>query len=267
MKLYKYTIIALMIFAMPFLLSGPKAMDAQHLTKNQNETKVVILNYHKIDKMKISLSVYPEDFDKQMAYLKEQGYHTITPDQLVDNLENDAPLPEKPLLITFDDGYLDNYTNAYPILKKYEFTATIFVVTDFISSDPRFMTWEQVKELSENGITIASHTMQHKSLTDISDDEIKTQLIGSKRALEYQLGKEEKYFAYPTGTYNMHIAQLVKECGYKAAFTIKYGNIDKASNIYALERVPIFNTEQTFKSFLQRIKYIPLFERIGWIKS
>ena len=73
--------------------------------------------------------------------------------------------------------------------------------------------------------------------------------------------------AYPTGTYNLHIAKLVQEAGYKAAFTIKYGNVDKASNIYALERVPVFHTEDTNKSFLERIRYTPIFERFGWIKS
>ena len=73
--------------------------------------------------------------------------------------------------------------------------------------------------------------------------------------------------AYPTGTYNLHIAEMVKEAGYKAAFTIKYGNVDKASNIYALERVPIFHTEDTRKDFLERIRYTPIFERFGWTKN
>jgi len=263
---YKYILVAILIIILPMVLSSPKAMNVKYMQKHKNDTKIVVLNYHKIDEMNISLSVYPKDFDEQMAYLKEEGYTTINPAQMIDNLENGAPLPEKPVIITFDDGYLDNYTNAYPILKKYGFTATIFVITDFISSDPRFMTWDQVRELSEAGFTIGSHTMQHKSLTDIKEKEIRAELIGSNKALEYQLGKKAEFFAYPTGTYNLRIAQIVKECGYKAAFTIKYGNADKASNIYALERVPIFNTEQTFKSFCQRLQYIPLLERLGWIK-
>ena len=76
-----------------------------------------------------------------------------------------------------------------------------------------------------------------------------------------------EFIAYPTGTYNLHIAQLVKDAGYKAAFTIKFGNVEKASNVFALERVPIFHTEDTQKSFLERIRYIPLFEKFGWTKS
>lgn len=264
---YKYILLIGMLIVLPIVLSAPKSMDAKYIEPCKNDTKVVVLNYHKVDNMNISLSVNPKDFDEQMAYLKEEGYSTISPEQLIDNLENGTSLPDKPLIITFDDGYLDNYTNAYPILKKYGFTATIFVVTDFISSDPRFMTWDQVRELSNAGFSIGSHTMQHKSLTEIKEEEIRKELIGSAQALEYQLGKKVSYFAYPTGTYNLKIAQFVKEAGYKAAFTIKYGNVDKASNIYALERVPIFHTEQTFKSFCQRIQYIPLLERLGWIKS
>ena len=130
-----------------------------------------------------------------------------------------------------------------------------------------FWTWEQAQEMEANGISIESHTVSHKSMTELSDDELRAELVNSKKAIEDHLGKQVDYIAYPTGTYNLHIAQLVKDAGYKAAFTIKYGNVDKASNLYALERVPIFHTEDTFKSFLERIRYVPIFERFGWIKS
>ena len=121
--------------------------------------------------------------------------------------------------------------------------------------------------MDENGISIQSHTVDHKSMTDLTDDELRTELVDSKKKIEKELGHSVDYMAYPTGTYNLHIAELVKEAGYKAAFTIKYGNVDKASNIYALERVPVFHTEDTNKSFLERIRYTPIFERFGWIKS
>ena len=104
-------------------------------------------------------------------------------------------------------------------------------------------------------------------MTELNDDQLRAELVNSKKAIEDHLGKSVDYIAYPTGTYNLHIAQLVKEAGYKAAFTIKYGNVDKASNIYALERVPIFHTEETNKDFMEQIRYTPIFERLGWIKS
>lgn len=242
-------------------------MTAQMLKDSANGTKVMVLNYHKVDNMNISLSVLPKDFDAQMAYLAEHGYHTITPGELYDSLSTGEELPENPVLITFDDGYKDNYQQAYPILQKYGFKATVFVITGFLDKQPNYLTWQQAKEMEQNGISIESHTVSHKSMTELTDDQLREELVNSKKAIENHLDKKVDFVAYPTGTYNLHIANLVKEAGYKAAFTIKYGNVDKASNVYALERVPIFHTENTFKSFLERVRYVPLFERLGWIKS
>jgi len=266
-SMYKKLVLLLMLCCMPLVLAGPKVLDKKAVDTYANGSKIVVLNYHKVDNMNISLSVLPADFDKQMEYLKENNYHTITPDDLYDSLENQKELPENPVLITFDDGYVDNYKNAYPILKKYGFKATIFVITGFMDVQPNYITWNQAKELEANGISIESHTVNHKSMTELSNEQLWQELTQSKKALEEHLGKEIKYIAYPTGTYNLHIAQMVKDAGYKAAFTIKYGNVDNASNLYALERVPIFHTENTFKSFCERLNYIPIFERLGWIKS
>lgn len=263
----KRILLLLMLAVIPLLLVSPRNMNAKMLQDSAKAEKVMILNYHKIDNMNISLSVLPDDFAAQMDYLKRNDYHTITPDELYASLAGEADLPENPVLITFDDGYKDNYQNAYPILKKYGFKATVFVVTSFMGTQKNYLTWEQAQEMEANGISIESHTVSHKSMTELSDDELRAELVNSKKAIEDHLGKQVDYIAYPTGTYNLHIAQLVKDAGYKAAFTIKYGNVDKASNLYALERVPIFHTEDTFKSFLERIRYVPIFERFGWIKS
>ena len=152
-------------------------------------------------------------------------------------------------------------------MQTYGFKATVFVITGFLDKQPNYLTWQQAKEMEQNGISIESHTVSHKSMTELTDDQLREELVNSKKAIENHLDKKVDFVAYPTGTYNLHIANLVKEAGYKAAFTIKYGNVDKASNVYALERVPIFHTENTFKSFLERVRYVPLFERLGWIKS
>lgn len=262
-----YGVLGVLLFLLPLALSGPKAIDARKLAYEKTDAKIVVLNYHKIDDVNIALAVAPQEFEAQMAYLKSGGYHAITPDQLVGNLKRGEALPPKPLLITFDDGYADNYVNAYPILKKYGFTATVFVVTDYLSRYPNYMTWDQAREMKQNGFTIASHTMSHQSLTQLSDKQIAAELAGSREALDYQMGKQPQYFAYPTGAYDLRVAKLVEDAGYEAAFTIKYGNVDRACNLFALERVPVFRTGDTFKSFLQRVRYIPIFERMGWIKS
>ena len=240
---------------------------AQQVAESEQGLKVLVLNYHKIDDVHHSLSVAPDDFDRQMKYLYDHGYHSISPDELYGAISGQGGLPENPVLITFDDGYRDNYTNAYPILRKYNFKATIFVVTSFLSKMSHYLTWDQAREMEQHGISIQSHTVDHKSMTDLTDDQLRAELIDSKKKAEEELGHEVGYMAYPTGTYNLHIAEMVKEAGYKAAFTIKYGNVDEASNIYAIERVPIFHTEHTYKDFLERIHYLPLFSQFGWEKN
>ncbi|MBQ7516352.1 MAG: polysaccharide deacetylase family protein [Schwartzia sp.] len=234
-----------------------------------NGVKIVVLNYHKIENLHNSLSVLPEDFDRQMRYLQDNGFHVISPAELHAALAEGAELPENPVLITFDDGYQDNYKNAYPILQKYGFRATIFVVTSFLDQAlPGYLTWAQAAEMEASGlIDIESHTVTHGSMTELSDEQLRYELAESKRDIEKRLGKQVEFIAYPTGTYNLHIASLVKEAGYKGAFTIKYGNVDAASNLYALERVPIFHTANTYRSFLERLQYVPVFEQLGWNKS
>ena len=229
--------------------------------------KVLVLNYHKIDSKHHSLSVLPGDFESQLKYLSDHGYHSISPDELFEGLAGTGALPENPVLITFDDGYKDNYTTAFPLLKKYGFKATIFVVTSFLGQKSQYFTWEQAREMEKEGISIQSHTATHRSMTDLSDEQLRAELVESKKKAEEELGHPVEYMAYPTGTYNLHIAEMVKEAGYKAAFTIKYGNVDEASNIYALERVPVFHTANTNKDFLERIRYTPIFEKFGWTKS
>lgn len=265
----KRLLLLFFLILLPLLLASPHRLTARPGLDSVNGPKVIVLNYHKIDNMHISLSVKPEDFERQMKYLAEHNFHSITPQELYAALVGGAELPENPVLITFDDGYMDNYTNAYPILKKYGLKATIFVITGFLDrAQPGYFTWGQAAEMEASGlINIESHTVTHTSLTDLTEEQVKMELERSKNDIERRLGKQVDFLAYPTGTYNLHIAALVKEAGYKGAFTVKYGNVDRASNVFAIERVPVFHTENTYRSFLERLQYIPIFERLGWIKS
>ena len=268
-SLPKIILFVMMLLILPFVLSSPKNLSTAKGVDAVGGPKIVVLNYHKIDNMNISLSVLPQDFEQQLKYLKDNGYTSITPMELYEAIEHGGPLPEKPLLITFDDGYDDNYRYAYPLLKKYGFKGTIFVITSFLDRGQQgYITWAQASEMEASGvIDIESHTVTHGSMTEMTDSDLRRELADSKKDIEQRLGKTVNFVAYPTGTYNLHIASLVKEAGYRGAFTIEYGNVDKASNIYAIERVPIFHTEDTYASFLERLQYIPIFERLGWIKS
>lgn len=232
-----------------------------------NLKDITALNYHKVDMLNHALSVSPQEFEEQMEYLYKEQYNTITPDQLMAYLKYGKELPDKPIMITFDDGYLDNYTNAYPIMKKYGFTATIFLVTNLVGHDPRFMTWDQVREMQQTGIVFGSHTVNHTSLTSLTKEQIMDELTQSRDEIARQLGKPPKYFAYPTGTYNSGIEDMVRTVGYKAAFTIQYGQVGTDSDLYALERIPIFKGQKTFRSFFIRLNGAPILEGLGIYKS
>ncbi|EAX46446.1 polysaccharide deacetylase [Thermosinus carboxydivorans Nor1] len=265
-KIYLFSTVALLLFLVASLFVGTKPVTATR-HRPQNYTDIPVLNYHKVDTLYHSLSISPEEFEEQMAYLHENGYHAITPDQLMNYLNRGKPLPDKPVLITFDDGYLDNYTNAYPILKKYGFTATIFLVTDLIGNDPRFMNWDQVREMQKNGFIFGSHTASHAVLTKLPTEEALKELVSSRQKIASELGRAPRYFAYPTGAYNLAVEELVRTAGYTAAFTIRYGQAGVSSDPYALERIPIFKSAKTFRSFLIRLNGAPLLERLGIIRN
>lgn len=230
-------------------------------------TDIPVLNYHKVDDTGIPLSLAISEFEEQIRYLAENGYHTITPDQLMGYLKYGRGLPDKPILITFDDGYRDNYTNAYFVLKKYGFTATVFLVTNLVGSDDRYLTWDQVREMQKNGIVFGSHTVNHLPLTKMSPDEALAELAGSAAAIERELGAKPRYFAYPTGAYTLKTEELVRQAGYRAAFTIRYGQVGVESDPYALERIPVFHSGKTFRSFYYRVEGAPLLERLGLVRN
>ncbi len=263
----KILLFVLFAVSVCFLAQEPEQSKAAGSADSVSGPKVIVLNYHKVDYMNHSLSVQPPDFEQQMAFLKDNGYHTVTPHEMYMAFTDGAPLPTNPVLITFDDGYSDNYTYAYPILKKYGMKAAIFVITNLMGK-PGYLTWGQAAEMEASGVvSIESHTVTHGSLTDLTDEQIRYELTEAKHDIEQRLGKEVEFLAYPTGAYNLHIASLVQEAGYKGAFTVRYGNMDRAANFFAIERVPIFHTSDTFASFLERLKFVPLFERIGWAKN
>ena len=269
--LMKKIIMLFVFFIIMTVAKSTSIIEAEAPAKTIDEiasgSKILVLNYHQVGNNFTPLCIPTSQFDEQMAYLKDNGYITITPEELYEGTQGDLILPERPVLITFDDGYVDNYNNALPILKKYGMRATIFIVPGFTNVNANYLTWDQLKDMEKNGITIQSHTLNHRALEELPDDEIRAELLNSKVMLEQNLGHPVEFLAYPTGTYNLHIAGIAKDVGYKASFTIKYGNVDKGSNIYALERIPIFQTENTMKSFFERIEYRQSFETLGWIKK
>ena len=202
---------------------------------------LIIFNYHQINDVDENmLTVSTTEFETQMAWLEGNGYQTITVSELLDFLEGKGSLPERPVLITFDDGYIDNYQCAFPILKKHNMKACIFLISEYISLYPNYLTWEQLTEMQASGIEFGSHTVDHNVLTELSPNSVNHELADSKSVLEKRLGRRVDVLAYPCGFTNEYIKSRVNFSGYRAAFTVNLGNVHPGDDLYALNRVPIF---------------------------
>lgn len=222
---------------------------------------IPILAYHKVeDNSSNPLALSSQEFDEQMAYLARYGFNAISPDQLLNYLQQGLPLPDKPVLITFDDGYQDNYRTAYPIMKKHGLTATVFLITDRIGQDEWYMTWDQVEEMRRNGFSFGSHTLSHTSLSTVSDDYVMFQLVKSREGAEWRLDAPVKYFAYPSGRYNENVEKLVRQAGYRAAFSVEFGRAGRDSTIYSLERIPLMRSRWSFFDFYVRLNFTSIVE-------
>ncbi|MBU3098892.1 MULTISPECIES: polysaccharide deacetylase family protein [Clostridium] len=231
------------IVAKPVIVAKPIEVSTIPGFDNTTDIKpygksIPVLEYHSISYDKGNPICIPiKKFDEQMKYLKDNGYYTITLTNLYEYLMNNTPIPRKSVVITFDDGYDNNYTVMFPILKKYKFKATIFVITSLTDVHSNMLTSKQLIEMNKYGIDIESHTVHHDNLKSISkDNQLKT-LIQSKKYLEKTLNKTINFFAYPYGGYNKSAIEALKEAGYKMAFTTEKGWSSKKNGIFSLHRV------------------------------
>jgi peptidoglycan/xylan/chitin deacetylase (PgdA/CDA1 family) len=216
----------------------------------QRTVVVPILMYHLIGTTDPStpsitraLTVATSVFAAQMRWLKRAGFHAITQEQLFAALEDGAPLPSHPIVITFDDGYRDVLWNASPILVHLHMPATAYVITGRLSGpDPSFLTWPELRLLEQRGFDIGSHTVHHLELTLLPPSEAAYELVASRRALEQRLGHPVQWFAYPAGRENAQVVQLVQRAGYVDAVTTQPGDVQAASDPFRLHRIEVLHT-------------------------
>lgn len=188
-------------------------------------SSIPVLMYHYVrtvnqyeDSLGYSLSVTPELFDLQMGWLAENGYTPVRMDTMIDCLAGNRPCPERPVALTFDDGYEDAYTDALPILERYGFTATFYIVTNFVGQ-PGYMSWEQIAALRDAGMEIGSHTVSHPDLRTLGREEALKEITMSRAIIQGALNVPVESFCYPIGGYNQEIAAIVAEAGYTNAVT------------------------------------------------
>lgn len=181
---------------------------------------IPVLMYHKIGDDVDNDAVIREDlFRTQMKFLKDNGYHPLTMEQLYGYVANGELVPEKPIVLTFDDGYADTYSIVYPLMKEYGFPATVFINIDDMGTR---LTWEQVKEMHNNGITIANHGYSHVAMGQLSQAEQVENIRKGQEALERELGiKDSPWFCYPYGDRNEFTEAAIRETGIKMAMAMK----------------------------------------------
>jgi peptidoglycan/xylan/chitin deacetylase (PgdA/CDA1 family)/Flp pilus assembly protein TadD len=238
------------------LLQPGSALTSQKSTSSplRTEPAIPVLYYHSILTEKGNpVRMPPEQFADQMRYLAANGYHVLTPAQLDQALAGNGQIPSKPFMITLDDGYADNYTNAFPILQKYGFVATVFMVTDYIDGSG-YLSTDQLQRLQAAGWTIGGHTQTHPDLCTLKPEEIEKELTVSRETLKNILGQDVLYFAYPYGKYNQTVMKKVQQDGYRLAFTTEKGWVSPGQNLMLLPRVYCY-ANMGMDEFIKRVTH------------
>ncbi len=199
------------------------------------------------DAYRRELSLFPDMFQQQLDFLQEQGYTTIHLQDLISYLQRGAPpLPEKPIILTFDDGYLDNYENAFPALQERGMTGTFFIITDFAdmaATDPdyaRYATWDKLQEMDAGGMEIGSHSRNHPDLKGQDTDFLVWQALGSSQTIEANLGKKPRVLAYPFGSYDQKVIDVFHSAGFWGAVTTQPAGVEQDNqHLFELKRLRI----------------------------
>ena len=228
------------------------------------ETIIPILTYHNFTiGESSSYKINIVEFEKQMNYLATYNYSVISLSELLARVRT-GQLPPKPIVITIDDGYKSTFTLAYPVLKKYNFPATLFIYTNFIEKNNGSLTWKEIREMTKNNIEIGSHTLSHCNLLKYKKNEnyetylarIRKEIFLSKEILEDKIEDKVKFFAYPYGTYSPTIKDLVIQAGYEGIVNANSMNNTLDIDSFSLNRQIIFG-QNSFNSFIRILNQRP----------
>jgi len=245
---------------------------------------VTILTYHDIrEKPRSPMQITPQAFEEQMAYLKNNNFHVITLEDFFEFINLKHGLPEKSVVITFDDGWRSVYTRAYPVLKKYGLPATVFIYTDFISPYNRgALNWKILKEMSENGIDVQVHSKTHKmgipwkKRGETEEDfrkRLEQELLLPKKLIKKHLGKDAKYIAYPYGQFSRALIKAARSYGYEGGLTVVGATVEGGAIIrkkgnpsfidpFEINRIQILSgtSLEKFKRKLRSFKRLKVYE-------
>jgi peptidoglycan/xylan/chitin deacetylase (PgdA/CDA1 family) len=237
---------ALLMFAPPSI---------GHASPDPDSLRVPILVYHSVtphrpgDSAKqLEFDVSPEAFETQMTYLRDHGITVVSFERLVNALEGHGSLPPRAAVIAFDDGWENQYVHAFPILRQFGYTATFFVFTSPLGRDDRYMTWEQLRDLQNAGMTIGAHTLTHPRLKTLTDPKMLHREVDvSRERLEQHLGSAIAFFAYPFGVPTPDVTAAVQAAGFRAARVFPGGVWHHPGELWSIRSVEVTEPMERFK--------------------
>lgn len=214
--------------------------------------KASVLMYHSVANDNRFFSVSPVNFEKQLKFLRERQFNTIGINGLLKNLKNKNSFLPKTVALSFDDGYQNNYSVVFPLLKKYNLPATIFLIADLVGKEG-YLNWEEIREMRQSGLVcFGCHTLSHSKLTQIFPEQLKIEVAESKKIIEEKSGGVCDIFAYPFGDFNENVTQAVQNAGFRGAFSVKEGVISSKNGILVLPRLAI-DSSTSWWQFLGKI--------------
>ena len=251
MKKVLTTFVGMLIFLVLASFLFTKAQDMEIGTESEIILIPALIYHRVISKASSIYDFTPEQLEGHLQYLKEHNYSPITALQMVEMLTNTEQLPEKPVVLTFDDGHKSHYQSVFPLLKKYGYRATFFVYTDVIAEkSEKQLTWDELREMSREGMDLQSHTKSHPYLTQVKKNEdqamylkrLEREIYGSKGILEEKLGRKVDLLAYPYGWFNRNIEAMAVQAGYCGLFTVNWGTNLPMENPLRIRRRVMENT-------------------------
>jgi len=224
--------------------------------------RFVILMYHMISEPKTAAEVKyacpPKRFEQHLKMLLSAGFKPVSINAIEDYYIHQTPLPDKAFLVTLDDGFEDNYSNAFPILQRYQIPAVIYLATGLVGktnqwmsppnfSERKMLSWTQIKDMVGKGIDFGSHTVSHPKLTELDDESVSKELIQSKKIIEDQLGLACSHFAYPYGLLTENTRELIHKAGFKTACTTRSGFNNAERDPLMLHRIEVYGDDSAWK--------------------
>lgn len=219
--------------------------------------KLIVLFYHGVARDPASQPrnedgrhVSLEKFRRQMEYISRR-YSVLSFSDAMDALDGKRRLPPNPVVITFDDGYRNNLDDMLPLSRALGIPVTVFITTAYAArqKDPSYLGWDDIVTMEKNGVTFGSHTVTHPHLDRLTDAQVSEELIRSKKDIEDTLGDTARFFSYPYGDHDERVCRLVREAGYDAACTVRYGVNDMRTDRYRLHRIAV-NDNYSFEYFV-----------------